>query len=274
VTPQWLRNDLAIRDASARARAEEALAAMLADALDEDSQATGAVQRQCQAIVQPRQTSDLRDMMNTQGLDPTLLQAWLAGRSLARGLPMPVAEHGGFRVDTGSEAETVRWVFPCMGEGLKKVARAIHRPRQFVKVCELTDALRTVLPAHWTIHAPSHVMRANGAMPRRRLADGYSVAIEQSGAVTSVCIVTDTGILAASGYGAETNGAFVYDRIVTEPGHRRRGLGHVLMQTLHEARRDPQNPELLVATGDGRALYKTLGWRTISPYASASIVEV
>jgi hypothetical protein len=39
--PQWLRNDLAAKDASARARAEESLAAMLIDALDEDNKAAG-----------------------------------------------------------------------------------------------------------------------------------------------------------------------------------------------------------------------------------------
>jgi hypothetical protein len=37
--PQWLRNDLAAKDASARARAEETLAAMLADMLDEGNMA-------------------------------------------------------------------------------------------------------------------------------------------------------------------------------------------------------------------------------------------
>jgi len=210
--------------------------------------------------------------MNNEGLDPHLLHAWLAARSLARGLPMPVAEHGGFRVDTGSEAETVRWVFPCMGDGLNALARTIHQPRQFLKVSETSEALLAALPAHWTIHAPSHVMRAHGTMPRRQLADGYSIAVEQSGAVMSVRITTDTGILAASGYGAETDGVFVYDRIVTETEHRRKGLGHVLMRTLHEARRNPHSLELLVATDDGRALYETLGWGKLASYASASIV--
>jgi len=210
--------------------------------------------------------------MNNEGLDPHLLHAWLAARSLARGLPMPVPDCGGFRVDTGSEMETVRWVFPRMCDGLKDVARSIHQPCQFVKVCDTAEAFRAALPAHWTIHAPSHVMRANGIMPRRQLADGYAIAVEQSGAVTSVRIATDTGILAASGYGAETDGVFVYDRIVTEVEHRRKGLGHVLMQTLHEARRDLHSFELLVATGDGRALYETLGWGKIASYASASIV--
>jgi hypothetical protein len=39
--PQWLRNDLAAKDASARARAEESLAAMLVDAIDDGNKAAG-----------------------------------------------------------------------------------------------------------------------------------------------------------------------------------------------------------------------------------------
>lgn len=35
--PQWLRHDLAAKDAAARLRAEETLAAMIADALDKAS---------------------------------------------------------------------------------------------------------------------------------------------------------------------------------------------------------------------------------------------
>lgn len=211
--------------------------------------------------------------MNPQGLDPHLLHAWLTARSLARGLPMPVPERGGFRVDTGSDTETVRWVFPRLCDGLKDLAHEIHQPRQFIKACATAEALRAALPAHWTVHPASHVMRAHGAMPRRTLADGYSVTTEQSDPVVAVRILGETGEPAASGYGAETDHVFVYDRIVTEPAHRRKGLGHVLMQTLHAARRDRDSLELLVATDDGRALYETLGWRAVAPYASASIVE-
>jgi hypothetical protein len=43
------------------------------------------------------------------------------------------------------------------------------------------------------------------------------------------------------------------------------------MQTLHEARGNPNSFELLVATDDGRALYETLGWRKIASYASARL---
>ena len=34
-------------------------------------------------------------------MDPGRLHAWLAARSIARGLPPPVSEPGGFRVEEG-----------------------------------------------------------------------------------------------------------------------------------------------------------------------------
>ncbi len=67
--------------------------------------------------------------MHTEGLDSHLLHAWLVARSLSRGLSMPVPEHGGFRVDTGSETETVRWVFPRISDRLNELARTIDQTR-------------------------------------------------------------------------------------------------------------------------------------------------
>ena len=108
--------------------------------------------------------------------------------------------------------------------------------------------------------------------PARRLADGYRIETRQVGAVFEARIFSAAGALAASGYAAEAQGVFIYDRIVTEPEHRRQGLAHVVMLTLGESRRHSAGPELLVATQDGRSLYSALGWETISPYSTASIV--
>jgi predicted GNAT family acetyltransferase len=77
--------------------------------------------------------------------------------------------------------------------------------------------------------------------------------------------------LAASGTAAETAGVFVYDRIITEPDHRRRGLGRGVMAALRETRVDQKTTELLVATDDGRALYTTLNWTVLSTFATAEI---
>lgn len=210
--------------------------------------------------------------MSSPNVDPAILNAWLSARSVARGLPLPVPEYGGFRVDTKSDAEIARWVFPKIGAGLEKLARTITEPRYFVKLCGAADELRAALPVTWQLHAPGYFMRAINDIPAGSLPDKYAIAVKHAGAVIEAKIVTETGALAASGYAVEVQGVFVYDRIVTEPEHRRKGLGRVLMWTLHDARQRPSDPELLVATEDGHALYSALGWETISPYSTASLV--
>ena len=115
-------------------------------------------------------------------------------------------------------------------------------------------------------------MFASGEPTVGRLAEGYRIEAKHVGMVLEARIYSETGALAASGYAVETRKVFIYDRIVTEPEHRRKGLGHAVMATLHAAKKHLRSPELLVATEDGRALYSTLGWETISPYSTASIV--
>ncbi len=209
--------------------------------------------------------------MSEPCLDPHLLQRWLSGRSVARGLPQPVPDHGGFRVDTNTDAEVRRWVFPKMGAGLKSLAHALTEPRHFLKLCGEIDELQSALPEGWRIEAPSYFMKAGDQWDARPLAEGYRTEISRTGAVVEVRIWSSAGMLAASGYAAETLDVFVYDRIVTTPEHRRKGLGQAVMTTLRAAKQRSASPELLVATEEGRALYSRLGWQTISPYSTASI---
>ena len=211
--------------------------------------------------------------MYPRGVDPQILLAWLSARSLARRLPPPVPEHGGFRVDTNSADEIARWVFPKIGPGLKRLARSITEPRYLLKLCGAPHELQAALPAAWQLHAPAYFMRARGEPTVPHLAEGYRIESTLGGQVSEARIFCQTGVLAASGYAAETDQVFVYDRIITQPDHRRNGLGSALMAALHAAKRHRDNPELLVATQDGRSLYSALGWETISPYSTASVVN-
>jgi GNAT superfamily N-acetyltransferase len=63
----------------------------------------------------------------------------------------------------------------------------------------------------------------------------------------------------------------VYDRIVTAPEHRRRGLGRALMHALGAARRSASSTQVLVATAEGMALYGTLGWELRSLFTTAAV---
>src|SRR5690606_25819444 len=143
-----------------------------------------------------------------------------------------------------------RWVFSKAGSGLEGLARSISEPRYFLKLCGAADELRAALPTGWEIHAPGYFMQGPSRPPKRRLADGYRIEVKRVGVVLEARILSETGALAASGCAAETQSVFIYDRIVTELDHRRKGLGHALMRTLHDARQNASGRELLVATED------------------------
>lgn len=212
--------------------------------------------------------------MDSSHVDPKLVFAWQAAHSLARKSPPPVHDHGGFRVDTHSEKEVKRWVFPKLCDGLYDVARDILIPRHYLKLCGTNDELRSALPARWEVQPKNYFMEAAAIVHETSsLPDGYRMELHQAGPVTEVHIVAPNGDLAASGTAAETTDAFVYDRIETALDHRRKGLGIAVMSALGSARKSFLGPQLLVATDDGRGLYARLGWTVIAPFATATIPD-
>lgn len=212
--------------------------------------------------------------MTVSRVDPELVLAWQAAHSLARNSPAPVHDRGGFRVDTHSEKEVKRWVFPKLGDGLYEVAREISSPRHYLKLCGTNEELQTALPAKWEVQPANYFMQASavaghvGALP-----EGYRLELRHAGLVTQAHIVAPNGDLAANGSAAETADAFVYDRIETASDHRRKGLGMAVMRALESARKSSTVPQLLVATEDGRGLYARLGWAVVSPFATAVIPD-
>lgn len=206
---------------------------------------------------------------SADGVDPGLLAAWVAARSMARGLAAPVADHGGWRVDTRSDIEWCRYISARADREIAALARTIERPQVFIKACTDDATLMHLLPDGWTLQQRAWVMTSLVEPPARHLADGYSLAVEIANDVISVRIAAPDGALAASGYAVETAGVFAYDRIVTSADHQRRGLGHAVMTSLRAQRRSAASREMLVATDQGRALYTSLGWTVQSGYASA-----
>ncbi len=204
-------------------------------------------------------------------IDPALIAAWLHARSLARGLPLPVPDHGGWRVDTASPVETARHVFAAPGPGLVALGAAITAPRVLIKLAGTPEALLAALPPRWRIDTVSSVMAGPGTPLVAPLPDAYRIEVEAKDAVVRVCAVTADGVDVASGRAARHDGVFIYDQIVTSTGHRRIGLGRAVMAALGAHRRAGER-ELLTATADGQALYTTLGWRVVSPWSTAAVV--
>ncbi|RDZ28052.1 GNAT family N-acetyltransferase [Lysobacter silvisoli] len=212
--------------------------------------------------------------MTSASIDPQLVLAWQTAHSVARAAPPPVHDRGGYRVDTHSDKETKRWVFPEFCEGLSALAHEIAAPRHLLKLCDTEETLRSTLPARWEVQPINYFMIARAAAPNAKpLADGYRLQLQHDGPVARVSVLAPNGDLAASGTAAEAAGVFVYDRIETAADHRRKGLGIAVMTALASARTSPAVPQLLVATADGRHLYATLGWTVLAPLATALIPD-
>lgn len=205
-------------------------------------------------------------------VDPDLVAGWVAARSIARGLPAPVLDHGGLRVDTGLPGETRRYVFAGPAHGIRALAESIDEPHIPIKMCGTGDQLLALVPRRWELQPAAYFMTRDGAGEAAPIpASGYRLEFSIENQATAARIVAEDGSVAASGYAAEHGGVFIYDRVSTDAAHRRRGLGKALMAALGATRRDAASRQVLVATEEGRALYVTLGWRVLAPYSTVLI---
>lgn len=100
---------------------------------------------------------------------------------------------------------------------------------------------------------------------------GYELDLCTDDSVIVARIFSRDGNLAASGYAAGAEGVFIYDRIITEEPHRRRGLASAIVKALSSRRHPADARQALVATQEGRALYTRLGWMIRSPWTTAVI---
>ena len=104
-------------------------------------------------------------------------------------------------------------------------------------------------------------------------AAGYTVHVSTEASVTIVHVLTADEELAARGRVAVAGESAVFDQIVTEEGHRRRGLGGVVMGTLgNAALAQGAETAVLGASDEGRALYLSLGWSVHATLTSAVIL--
>jgi GNAT superfamily N-acetyltransferase len=202
-------------------------------------------------------------------LPDAVIRAWATARSIARELPLPVADHGGWRVDTRSAEEECRYFFAAPLPEIALLAATITRPRVLIKLCESRDVLERLVPAGWVFEVDTWVMEG-APLAHASLPTGYHVERQHDRKRLAVRLIASDGSVAASGYGASALGVFAYDRIVTDERHRRRGLGRALMALLGEGA-SPSDRHVLVATAAGRALYESIGWCVRSDYTTAFI---
>lgn len=212
--------------------------------------------------------------MQSHQVNPQLLEKWLKGWSQSRGLPLPEKYGSGFKVSVDWPEQKARYVFPELTGEFPRLMKEITEPWVFGKVCAAPSEVQKILCDGWEIQEPGYLMTCTRRMAGERvtLPLGYRVSREVSGPVTIVRILAGDTDLAAIGRVVIVDDLAVYDRIATEPPHRRKGLATLILQLLEEtALLQGITHGVLVATEQGKALYETLGWELISPYTSVVI---
>jgi GNAT superfamily N-acetyltransferase len=205
---------------------------------------------------------------------------WAHGWSRARATPAPRAVPGGFRIEVDRPREAARYVLPAADPAvLGELVRTVTAPDIWLKICAPRSQVAQLLTAAWRYDEPQYLMTA--PMPLSPLVTtpppGYRLDTEECDGIMDVRVwATDgpgaTDRPAASGRTALTGGmggtpvSAVHDMVGTEPEHRRRGLGRLVMAALttHAARRGAIEG-VLVASPPGRELYAALGWQLRSP---------
>lgn len=193
---------------------------------------------------------------------------WVWGWALSRGTPDPVPEPDGYRIDVGLPGHRVRYVLPDPASAVPRAA-GLTEPGTWLKVCG--SQLR--LGARWTIGAPEYLMSIELGTPRPITPpEHYTVELHSTGALCDAVVRTCGGEYAARGRVAVRGRAAVIDMVETDPAHRRRGLGSVVMAELSRAAAERgAERAVLVATEAGRALYEKLGWTVESSITAAHL---
>jgi GNAT superfamily N-acetyltransferase len=203
-------------------------------------------------------------------VDLPLLERWLTGWSLSRGLPVPTHAGDGLVVEVGWPNQLRRHVFADAGPALRECASRIDVPFVHLKAPVDTETLRRALPDHWEFERQRYVMHRPAAMEPVALPAGYVGSVAVEGHAYAVRFADANGEPAASGLVVLNKGTAVFDRIETFEPHRRKGLGTALMSALDAlAVNAAVSERLLIATDAGRALYLSLGWQVLAPYSTA-----
>ncbi|MFE6510122.1 GNAT family N-acetyltransferase [Nocardioides sp. NPDC057767] len=200
---------------------------------------------------------------------PDLVSRWARGWAYARGFPRPAAVPGGVRIEVGEPERRVEWVTTDDADTLAGLVDTVRAtPEAWLSV--VTDSPGSVRP--WFAEGGLVAGEAEEALMSigladhalRKLPEGYRVEVERDGGVIAVTVRSDddADVAAAGGRIAIIGTDAVADRIQTDPGHRRRGLGGAVMSLLVTAAREAGAVHgLLVASEMGEALYAGLGWR-------------
>ncbi|AZA83914.1 N-acetyltransferase [Chryseobacterium lactis] len=203
-----------------------------------------------------------------------IVENWLKGWCLSREVSLPVHYKSGFFVFVGDEKQKERYVFPEPNEDFFHLANSIDEPWVYLKVSTSPDQFIENIPEKWELQPQGYLMTCFHPMifPEISLAEGYHLEFSEYNTTFVVRIVAENGEQASIGRVSLIDDVAVYDRIVTEIDHQRKGLASFLLKELEKiALSKGFSNNLLVATEEGRLLYETLGWKVYCLHSSIVI---
>ncbi|MFJ7775979.1 GNAT family N-acetyltransferase [Streptomyces yangpuensis] len=196
-----------------------------------------------------------------------LARSWVEGWAVSRRVAKPVDEAWGLSVRVGAPGQAVRHVLLDADAGTARgLVGAVSEPAVWIKGFVAPHVMRPWFPPAWEPTDPGFLMAVDLRPAAVRAPDGYSAVTETADGVVCVRVLAADGRIAAQGQAGLTGGACVFDQIVTDGAHRRRGLGTVVVGALTNAAvENGAATGTLGATVQGRALYETLGWKVLAP---------
>lgn len=200
-------------------------------------------------------------------MDRQLAAAWVGGWTVSRGTSAPQRTPWGLWVHIGAPNQYARYVMSESREPLVRdlVAR-VRTPATWIKVFEAPEVVKPWLSPAWKGDDQHWLMAVDLVTERVTPPAGYRTGVEHRGGVIRVTVSAPDGSVAAKGQAGLDGAAATVDQVSTEPAHRRRGLGTVVMRTLaNESLDSGAQIGVLGATHEGRALYEALGWKAHSP---------
>jgi len=203
-----------------------------------------------------------------------IVENWLKGWCLSREVPFPVQYKSGFHVMVGDEKQKERFVFPELNDDFFQLADSIDEPWIYLKVSTSPEAFIEKIPERWKLQPQGYMMTCFHPMnfPEISFAEGYHLEFSDYNTTFVVRIVAENGEQASIGRVSLVNGTAIYDRIITEKNHQRKGLASFLLKELEKiALSKGFSNNLLVATEEGKRLYETLGWKMYCLHTSIVI---
>ncbi|MET9597598.1 GNAT family N-acetyltransferase [Streptomyces sp. NPDC006459] len=203
-------------------------------------------------------------------------RAWVHGWTLSRGAAEPVRRAWGFTIDVGLAGHVMRHVLHSADEAtVRRVTGHATAPGVWLKALVPPETLEPWLAPGWHLAGGAgYLMSASLPVAHTRARpgapDGFRLDTWTRAGVTRALVRTADGAFAARGQVAVTGLGAVVDQVETDPAHQRRGLGRLVMDRLTAAAAEQgATAGVLGATPDGRALYETMGWRTLAPLTGA-----